>query len=207
MTFFDNTRMLGIIFWAVGIMMVLESILMVVSAFTDFDVDLPDEIVNITAYQVAFGAGSLVTAVLYIFFANRVMRGNMTDKIGLLGEYIIMVGATSIVRILVELIALVAGELTIEEVIVYILMFSVMAVFFIAMMAVGRTVLRGREARGKGVLWVVLFIAFVVMAAYNLTEAETELVFISHINHLLIAIFMLLALLDPEVMSRMGVRR
>ncbi len=207
MTFFDNTRMLGIIFWAVGIMMVLEAILMVMSAFTDFDVDLPDEIVNITAYQVAFGAGSLVTAVLYIFFANRVMRGNMTDKVGLLGEYIVMVGATSIVRILVELIALIAGELTKEEVIAYILMFSVMAVFFIAMMAVGRIVLRGREARGKGVLWVVLFIAFVVMAAYNLTEAETELVFISHINHLLIAIFMLLTLLDPEVMSRMGVRR
>ncbi len=198
MVFFDNTKTLGIIFEVVGLMLLFDALITILSAFTDLGGLL---IKGEMKYCLIAGGGEAIGAMIYIVNAHRVMKGSYGSKLGVLSYYIITVGLTTMIVGISSGIAQFIDSGTLDFAIV------MLAIYFIIgmiVMSIGLIIRNGRRSIGKKIIRYILIVAFVIMLLFCFLPAETETDLIDYIAHLIIALFMLMLLYDPEVKMEMG---
>ncbi len=202
MWFFGNTRALGIIFLLVALLLLFDGILMITESVDITDIIPPDTPMrDSTTFSAVAGVGIIIAALLYALYAHMVMVGKLTGKITVLSHYVAVVGITTMVIIVSEGIGIYAAGGSYEDMEAL----TVLGVLFaIILLLVAYKVGHGKRGYLKMFLWVVLVIAFILMAAESLTEATDYGQYAEHIAHLLLAIFMILFLIDDEVRRDMG---
>ena len=91
MSFFDNTKITGLALTIIGVLMIIAGILQIYDGAT-MDGGLGENV----GYVIA-GIGALIAAVMYFLYGNKVRTGAISTKISILGNYVRIVGATTVV--------------------------------------------------------------------------------------------------------------
>lgn len=150
------------------------------------------------------GAGNVIAAIVYILYADKVVRGRVGSKIHILSRYLIVVGTTTFLIMFCEVVAdiMLVGHVP---------MMTIMLLMFVAICIIlttcGLIIASPKKRTSKKVLWYILILAFLAMAVYNLLPAANEWELVNSVAHLMIAVFMILLLYDDEVMTDMGVKK
>ncbi len=199
MSFFDNTKSLGIIFEFVGILMLVYAAMLFVSTFTDW-LGVPDLLPNQKESLLVIGVGEVIAAIVYILFADRVMRGVLSDKLHVLSSYMLIVACTTFIIITSDAI----GEYILGLDTISLITLVVGTLICLIIAAIALSVRNGKKGIRKKFIWAILVVVFAIMLIFNLLPADNMMDFIDHIAHTLIAVFMLLFLMEAEVKIGMG---
>lgn len=202
MMFLENSKMTGIIFEIVGALMLANAIYII--ALMVHTVQLMEGGTRYILPVAISGAGNVIAAIVYILYADKVVRGRVGSKIHILSRYLIVVGTTTFLIMFCEVVAdiMLVGHVP---------MMTIMLLMFVAICIIlttcGLIIASPKKRTSKKVLWYILILAFLAMAVYNLLPAANEWELVNSVAHLMIAVFMILLLYDDEVMTDMGVKK
>ena len=202
-SFFDNTKIVGTAFLIVGIILVFDAILTIVLGFVDVSDDIRGDIETDKwlAYCVIGGIGSLICAVLYTLFALKVFKGQISEKIVILEQYVRIVGVTTALGGVFNGIASIAGG---EDVGVAIVAAIILVLIGLLIMFIASKINDGKQTTGDIIIWVILLIAFIIVLIGGVLSVFSLSGIVDGIAHILIALFMIAFLFDPEVKSKMN---
>ena len=202
-SFFDNTKIVGTAFLIVGIILVIDAILTIVLGFVDVSDDIRGDIETDKwlAYCVIGGIGSLICAVLYTLFALKVFKGQISEKIVILEQYVRIVGVTTALGGVFNGIASIAGG---EDVGVAIVAAIILVLIGLLIMFIASKINDGKQTTGDIIIWVILLIAFIIVLIGGVLSVFSLSGIVDGIAHILIALFMIAFLFDPEVKSKMN---
>lgn len=202
-SFFDNTKIVGTAFLIVGIILVIDAILTIVLGFVDVSDDIRGDIETDKwlAYCVIGGIGSLICAVLYTMFALKVFKGQISEKIVILEQYVRIVGVTTALGGVFNGIASIAGG---EDVGVAIVAAIILVLIGLLIMFIASKINDGKQTTGDKVIWIILLIAFIIVLIGGVLSVFSLSGIVDGIAHILIALFMIAFLFDPEVKSKMN---
>ena len=153
------------------------------------------------AYCVIGGIGSLVCAVLYTMFALKVFKGQISEKIVILEQYVRIVGVTTALGGVFNGIASIAGG---EDVGVAIVAAIILVLIGLLIMFIASKINDGKQTTGDIIIWVILLIAFIIVLIGGVLSVFSLSGIVDGIAHILIALFMIAFLFDPEVKSKMN---
>ena len=200
-SFFDNTKTVGIAFLIVGVLLIISAIFSIAMGFIDVDADTKGDVKDWMLYCVIGGIGSLICAVLYTMFALKVFNGSMTAKIEILAGYVRIVGLTFALDGIFSAIASIVGGLDVGASIVG----AIIAVIIgLLIMFIASKINDGKETVGDSIIWIILLIAFIILLVVSILELFTLVGIIDGIAHIIIALFMIAFLFDPEVKKKMN---
>ena len=202
MSFFD-TKNVGYAFIFVGILLLIEAICYIAAGFVDVDITLPEEITNKTPFFVITGVGAVLAALIYIGYALSVK--NLT-KIDTLAGYVRVVGVTFAVSGIFAAIAMVFGYNDIGSGLGagLIALVITIVISFILVFIAGK-INDGKQTTGDKIIWVILLIAFILMVIAYIPFGTTDILsIINCVVHIIIAVFMIAYLFDPEVRQQMN---
>lgn len=193
MSFTDNQKIVGWAFVIVGILYVIAALLVIYGAL-DND--------NTTAY-IIIGVGSLIAAILYLLFGNKVRTNAISGKLNVLGNYVRIVGVVSVVSGLFVVIAGFFFNDTSDLTGAGIIGTGVFSIILglIIMWASGK-ILDGKETTFDKILWIILVVVFILMLIGEILSILADP--IDAICGIIIAVFMLAYLFDPEVKKAMN---
>ena len=200
-SFFDNTKTVGIAFLVVGFILIASAIFAIAMGFIDVDDDMKEGIDNWMPYCVVGGIGSLISALLYTFFAMKVFNGTYSQKIVILEKYVRIVGITMIIGEIFTAAALIAGGQDIGASIVGAIVGILIGLLIVF---ISTKINDGKETVGDSIIWIILLIAFIILLIVSILEFFTLILIIDGIAHLFIALFMIAFLFDPEVKKKMN---
>ena len=200
-SFFDNKKILGYAFIVVGLILLIDAIFTVVLGFVDVSDDLKENIKNWMPYCVVGGVGSLICAALYTMFAFKVFNGTYDAKIVILEQYVRIVGLTTILGAIFNGAAVVAGG---EDLGVGIAAAIFGAIVGLIIIFISTKINDGKQTVGDKIIWIILLIAFVLLLIFGALSIFSLISIIDGIAHVLIALFMIAFLFDPEVKSQMN---
>ncbi len=200
MILFDDSKSVGLIFEIVGALMAVNSIALIVGGTNDMIVPLIEETENPDIFYMVYGGGSLIASLIYILYAHTVMKGKFDNKLDVLAGYVRVVGVTTMIVVIGESL----GEyLCGIELVLTLLVAVIGTILGITVTLISFSMNNGKKTKGKRILWWILVMAFAIMVIYNFMPAESYLDLVYMIAHLLIGLFMLLFLFDPEVKMEM----
>jgi hypothetical protein len=202
-SFFDNTKVVGTAFVIVGLILIIDAIFTIVLGFVDVSDDVRGDIESDKwlAYCVIGGIGSLICAVLYAMFAFKVYKGQYSEKIVILEQYVRIVGLTVALGGIFNAIASVAGG---EELGVAIVGAILGIIIGLLIMFIASKINDGKQTVGDKIIWVILLIAFILLLIVSILEVFTLVGIVDGIAHILIALFMIAFLFDSDVKSKMN---
>ena len=169
--------------------------------FIDVSDDLKEGIDNWMPYCVVGGIGSLICALLYTFFAMKVNNGTYSQKIVILERYVRIVGITTIISGIFDGAASVAGGQDAGGVIAGVIISIIIGLIIVF---IASKINDGKETIGDSIIWVILLVAFILLLIVSFFEFLTIVGIIDGFAHILIALFMIAFLFDPEVKSKMN---
>ena len=199
--FFDNHKIVGFAFMVVGMILVIDAILTIVLGFVDVNDDMKEGIDNWTIYCVLGGIGSLICAVLYTMFAMKVYNGVYSEKIVILERYVMIVGLTIALGGVFNAIASIAGG---EDVGVALVAAVISVAIGLLIMFIATKINDGKQTVGDSIIWILLLIAFIIVMILSILMLFSLSTIIDGIAHLIIALFMIAFLFDPEVKKKMN---
>ncbi len=202
MMFFEDTRSIGLIFWMVAALLIVEAAIVLLGAFTDDIVLLPDYVTDEKMYCLVAGIGSVVVALLYAIKAHRTMSKKNT-QLELLRSYVMVVGLGTLLG---DSFMGVAEYLYTDHPEEGMIITGITIVLGIIIILMALAITNGKKGILKKVIWVILAVSFTVMAIEALLPAENYWEYIEHVSDLIIAIFMLLLVADVEVRIAMGAK-
>ena len=200
-SFFDNTKIVGFAFLVVGFILIISAIFAIAMGFIDVSDDLKEGIDNWMPYCVVGGIGSLICALLYTFFAMEVNNGTYSQKIVILERYVRIVGITTIIGGIFDGAASVAGGQDAGGVIAGVIISIIIGLIIVF---IASKINDGKETIGDSVIWVILLVAFILLLIVSFFEFLSIVGIIDGFAHILIALFMIAFLFDPEVKSKMN---
>ena len=200
-SFFDNTKIVAFAFMVVGFILIIDAILSIALGFVDVSDDMKEGIDNWTLYCVVGGIGSLICAVMYTMFALKVNNGTYSQKIVILEKYVMIVGITTALGSIFSAAALIAGGQDVGAALVGAII-GVLIGLLIMFMA--SKINDGKETVGDSIIWIILLIAFIILLIVGILSCFTLVGIVDGIAHILIALFMIAFLFDPEVKSKMN---
>ncbi len=200
-SFFDNTKIVGFAFLVVGFILIIDAILSIVLGFVDVSDDMKEGIENWTLYCVVGGIGSLICAVLYTMFAMKVNNGTYSQKIVILEKYVMIVGVTTVLGSIFSAAASIAGG---QEIDVALVGAIIGILIGLIIMFIATKINDGKETIGDSIIWIILLIAFILLLVVGILSCFTLAGIIDGIAHILIALFMIAFLFDPEVKAKMN---
>lgn len=200
-SFFDNTKIVGFAFLVVGFILIISAIFAIAMGFIDVSDDLKEGIDNWMPYCVVGGIGSLICALLYTFFAMKVNNGTYSQKIVILERYVRIVGITTIIGGIFDGAASVAGGQDAGGVIAGVIISIIIGLIIVF---IASKINDGKETIGDSIIWVILLVAFILLLIVSFFEFLTIVGIIDGFAHILIALFMIAFLFDPEVKSKMN---
>ncbi|MBE6523251.1 MAG: hypothetical protein E7Z65_00025 [Thermoplasmata archaeon] len=202
MMFFKDTRSIGVVFWAVVVLLAFNGATLLLGAFTDDIVDIPDYVNDTKTYCLLVGIGSLISALIYAIIAHKVMSKKMTG-LQVLRNYVLTIGVSTIIAgAFAGAAAFLCTDL--EGTAQHVTFISLIAGVLILL--IGLVMGDGKKGFIKKVIWFILVISFIVMLVYAAFPAENYWQFAQHIANFLIAFFMLLFIVDEDVRIEMGAK-
>ena len=204
-SFFDNTKTVGMAFLIVGFILIADAILTIVLGFLydnlDAKVTEGFEKEKWMLYCVIGGIGSFICACLYAFFANKVFNGTYSQKIVILEKYVRIVGITIALGGIFNAVAEIAGGKDVGASLIG----AILAVIIgLVIVFISTKINDGKETVGDSIIWILLLIAFILLLIFSILEAISLVGIIDGIAHVIIALFMIAFLFDPEVKSKMN---
>ena len=195
MSFFDNTKITGLALTIVGLLMIVAGILQIYDGAT-MDGGLGENV----GYVIA-GIGSLIAAVMYFLYGNKVRTGAITSKISILGNYVRVVGATTIVVGIFAAIGGIMSSISFWDCVI-------MIILGLIVIWIGSKIDDGKTTTFDKILWIVLLVVFVVLFIVNFIDIFTNgfnvISIISSLCYAIIYLFMSAFLLDGDVKKKMG---
>ena len=206
MSFFDDTKILGLVLIVVGILKLLGAIITIAAGFVDLGVTV-EGISNLMIYCVVAGLGELIAGFLYLGVAFKVRSGAISSKIDVLASYVKIVGLTFIVS---GIFTAIAAGVASDDIVVGIIGAAIASVIIVIIgliiLLVGAKINDGKQTFGDKIIWIILLLAFIIMLFVNLLGLFGGLTgIIPAIAGILISLFMLGFLFDSEVKNGMGI--
>jgi hypothetical protein len=202
-SFFDNTKIVGTAFVIVAIFLIIDAIFTIVLGFVDVNDDIRGDIESDKwlAYCVIGGIGSLVCAALYSMFAMKVFKGQYSEKIVILEQYVRIVGITVVIGGIFNAIASFAGGEDLGVALVGAILGIVIGLLIIF---IASKINDGKQTVGDKIIWIILLIAFILLLIISILQVFALVSIIDGIAHILIALFMIAFLFDSDVKSKMN---
>ena len=200
-SFFDNTKIVGFAFLVVGFILIFSAIFSIVMGFIDVPAETKEGIPNWMPYCVVGGIGSLICALLYTFFAMKVNNGTYSQKIVILEKYVRIVGVTTAIDAIFAGVASIAGGQEVGPALVGIILGLIIGLIIIF---ISTKINDGKETIGDSIIWIILLIAFILLLIVSIFEIFSLVGIIDGIAHIIIALFMIAFLFDPEVKKKMN---
>ena len=196
---FFSAKNAGLAFMILAVVEAIVAVLMIVLSFMDIE-DLKK---YSTAYFIIVAVGALIAACLYFTFGKKVRDGEVSNKIDILAQYVKIVGIVTIVGGICGAIAEAVGlddasfGAALGGAIISIILGLI--IMFIA-----SKINDGKQTTGDKIIWIILLVIFVLLIIAAVGEIITIIGAPVGICDLIIYVFMLTLLVDPEVKSEMN---
>lgn len=200
-SFFDNTKVVGFAFLLVGIILIIDAIFAIALGFMDVSEEVRKGVENWMPYCIVGGIGSLISAALYTLFALKVHNGTYSQKIVILEKYVMIVGITTVIGGIFNAAASFAGGQDLGTALAGAILSVIIGLII---MFIATKINDGKQTIGDSIIWIILLIAFILLLIAGILTVFTLLGIIDGIAHILIALFMIAFLFDPEVKSKMN---
>lgn len=192
MSFFDNTKIAGWGLFFVGILMIISAI---ISIYNGAVKEGDDRLA-----LVVVGIGALLAAFVYFGFGNKVRKGEISEKIAVLAQFVKTVGTATIVASFFGAIAGIWG------VSVSTWSYVLMLIIGIVILWIGGKIDDGRTTNFDKILWIILTVIFLIEFILSLMGAFGG-EWYSILTSILMAIvylYMLVFMFDGDVRKKMG---
>lgn len=199
MSFFDDTKNCGMALWIVGILMIISALVTIVMAFVDDDMN------NDMAAWVLIGIGNLLCAFIFFGYGKKVRSGAISDKFGVVTEFVLVVAMTSILAGIFKIIGGAVGSFD-----GYLVSGVVAIIIGIILYFIYTKITNSSVGTFEKIIWIVLLILFVIGiigCLLNLISGSGIVMVINllvGILNLIIYIFMIVFLLDADVKKKFG---
>ncbi len=194
MSFFDNPRNAGLAFMIVAIIQI------VVGGIATIVLGAVSDDYNLT-YCVVIGIGEIICGALMLMYGMKVRSGVISAKIDILAQFVRIIGVVTIIGGIFGAIAPVAVGADLGTAIVSAIISIIIGLIIIF---IGSKINDGKQTTGDKIIWVILLIAFILCILAAIIEMISIIGIINGICDLIIYIFMLLLLFDPEVKREMN---
>ncbi len=186
MSFFDNTRNVGLAFIIIAVLNILGGIINIVMGATN------DGLNNTGKAGVILAAiGMIIAAYLYFKFGSKVRNGEITDKMDILTTYIRIFALATLITGIFSVVMSIATTVV------------AIIIFLIAMWAY-KKITDSKQTLMDKVIWIVLLVIFVLMILSGIFGIITIVGIIGGICNLIIGVFMVILLLDDGVKKSFG---
>ncbi len=192
MSFFDDTKNVGLMMFIIAILGLIQAVLQIVNGAT-YD----GETVKKVGY-VIIGIGALLGAIIFFKFGNSVRTGSISGKLDVVAGFVQTVGYMTIVSSIFAIIggAFVAVELAAGGVILLIIGAIVLYL--------GKKINDGKNTGADSVLWIILVIVFFIMMLASLAGLFGNIFdIIDGICSFVMYLCILLFMFDKEIKSAM----
>jgi hypothetical protein len=186
---FFTAKNAGIAFMIAAILNIIGAIVVVILAR---DTNL--------AGAAVMAIGGIICALLYFLYGNKVRKGEISDKVEILAQFVKIVGIVQIVSAIfnaagnaVSGVEIGIGSLIISIIIGLIIIF------------ISTRINDGKQTTGDKLIWIILLIAFVICLLIAILEIISIVLIIYGICDLIVYSFMILLLTDSEVKSAMNI--
>lgn len=196
---FFSAKNAGLAFMILAVVEAIMAVLMIVLSFMDIE-DLKK---YSTAYFIIVAVGALIAACLYFTFGKKVRDGEVSNKIDILAQYVKIVGIVTIVGGICGAIAEAVGldDISFGAA----LGGAVISIILgLIIMFIASKINDGKQTTGDKVIWIILLVIFVLLIIAAVGEIITIIGAPVGICDLIIYVFMLTLLVDPEVKSEMN---
>ena len=198
---FFSARNAGLAFMILAVVSALAAVIMIVLSIMDIDNENFEGLS--TPYFIIVAVGSLIAACLYFAFGKKVKDGEIANKIDILAQYVKIFGIVYIIGGICNAVAEAVGKDSVS--------FGAALVGAVISIIIGLIVLfiaskinDGKQTTGDKVIWIILLILFVLGIIAAVGEIISIILLPVGICDLLIAVFMLTLLIDPEVKAEMN---
>ena len=192
MSFFDDTKNVGLMMFVIAILGLIQAVLQIVNGAT-YD----GETVKKVGY-VIIGIGALLGAIIFFKFGNSVRTGSISGKLDVVAGFVQTVGYMTIVSSIFAIIggALVGAEFAAGGVILLIIGAIVLYL--------GKKINDGKNTGADSVLWIILVIVFFIMMLASLAGLFGNIFdIIDGICSFVMYLCILLFMFDKEIKSAM----
>ena len=196
---FFSAKNAGLAFMILAVVEAIAAILMIVLSFMDIE-DLKK---YSTAYFIIVAVGALIAACLYFTFGKKVRDGEVSNKIDILAQYVKIVGIVTIVGGICGAIAEAVG---LDDVSFGAALGGaiISIILGLIIMFIASKINDGKQTTGDKIIWIILLVIFVLLIIAAVGEIITIIGAPIGICDLIIYVFMLTLLVDPEVKSEMN---
>jgi len=155
---------------------------------------------NLT-YYVITGIGAIICGALMLMYGMKIRNGEISAKIDILAQFVRIIGVVTIIGGIFSAAASIAlnGDLGSAVIAAIINIIVGLIIIFIA-----SKINDGKQTTGDKIIWIILLIAFVLCLLGAILEIISIVLIINGICDLIIYVFMLMLLFDPEVKSEMN---
>lgn len=190
MSFLSDNKNFGLAMMVAGILMAIIAVVNIVLHFTLG--------VAITA------VGSIIYGLMIVGVGSSTRKGEISQKLDILGKYVFVVGAGLIVTSLFAAIG-VAVELGLVGVVAGIITVIISLIIGLIIIWISKKMTDGQVSTIDRVIWIILVIMFIISILGAIMQMLGGiLAFLLGVCNLVIFLFLLSALFDPEVKKAMG---
>ena len=196
---FFSAKNAGLAFMILAVVEAIVAVLMIVLSFMDIE-DLKK---YSTAYFIIVAVGALIAACLYFTFGKKVRNGEVSNKIDILAQYVKIVGIVTIVGGICTAVAEAVG---LDDVSFGAALGGavISIILGLIIMFIASKINDGKQTTGDKIIWIILLVIFVLLIIAAVGEIITIIGAPIGICDLIIYVFMLTLLVDPEVKSEMN---
>ena len=191
MSFFDNTKIAGWGLFFIGILMIINAIVSIYNGATKEGDD--------RLALVVVGIGALLAAFIYFGFGNKVRKGEIHEKIAVLGQFVRTVGLATVVASFFAAIAGIWG--------VSVSTWSNVGMLIIGLiiMWIASKINDGKATNFDRILWIILVVVFLIEFILSLSGALGGQWYniLSGILMAIVYLYMLAFMFDGDVRKKM----
>lgn len=190
MSFLSDNKNFGLAMMVAGILMAIIAVVNIVLHFTLG--------VAITA------VGSIIYGLMIVGVGSSTRKGEISQKLDILGKYVFVVGAGLIVTSLFAAIG-VAVEPGLVGVVAGIITVIISLIIGLIIIWISKKMTDGQVSTIDRVIWIILVIMFIISILGAIMQMLGGiLAFLLGVCNLVIFLFLLSALFDPEIKKAMG---
>lgn len=202
MSFFSEPKNAGLAFIIIGVITVIGGIITVVLGAMGYEFEAGDKVYKFALGTAVAAIGTIIYGCMQFGYGKKVRDGTVSAKIDILAAFVKLVGVGTIVTGIFSAIGTVMNG---DEIGTGIVSAIISIVIGLIIIWIGTKINDGKQTLGDKIIWVILLIAFILCLIAAILEIITIIGIITGICELIIYVFMLILLFDPEVKSEMGI--
>ena len=202
MSFFSEPKNAGLAFIIIGVITVIGGIITVVLGAMNYEFEAGDNVYKFALGTAVAAIGTIIYGCMQFGYGKKVRDGTVSAKIDILAAFVKLVGVGTIVTGIFSAIGTVMNG---DEIGTGIVSAIISIVIGLIIIWIGTKINDGKQTLGDKIIWVILLIAFILCVIAAVLDIITIIGIITGFCELIIYVFMLILLFDPEVKSEMGI--